>query len=156
MTQNAAIQRTSVGNTDQIPFPYQQGSSTYGDIERPPAERVALLKAIDVLTTLEDDWDGNNTLAPEPQALSTTHLLVRKIAWNKRFPRSVSPGTDGSVVLKWAPCAEGSILMMTIDPHYVGVALIEADGNVIDKGDFSLLPDDVVLPTELQNVIPAK
>lgn len=133
---------------------YVVGNTTYQDIERPPRERIALLKAIQILSTYEKDWDGNNSPPPHAQALKTAENFACKVAWQRVFPNAVYPGTDGSVVMEWAHDeALGGRLMFTIEPHYVGVMLIRDNNSFDDLGDFTLLPQSS-LPEDLQSLIP--
>lgn len=128
-------------------------NSTYDNVEAPPKERGEFLKAIQILRSFEQDWDGNDTLPPHPQALDTAELFIQKLPWQRVFPDSVYPGSDRSIVFEWSHDADHR-LILTIEPYYIGMVRILTNGKIDDLGDYELLPDSNILPKPLQDIIP--
>ena len=132
---------------------FDEDNATYDNVERPPKIRGRFLRAIKILESYEQGWDGNDSLPPHPKALKTTATFIINLAWQRTFPSSIYPGSDRSVVLEWEEIKDVGKLILTIDPYYIGAVSILQNGDIVDLGDFNLLPE-TTLPQKLQSIIP--
>lgn len=152
MSQLQHVNPEFIEDIKSLKAPSEADNATYQNVERPPKERGEFLKCLAVIQAYEHDWDGNDGVPPHPQAIATAKIFIEKLPWQRKFPCSVYPGSDRSIVFEWSKDDSGK-LMLTIEPHYIGAIRISDDGSVRDMGDFTLLPDASVLPKELQEII---
>lgn len=148
------IDQSFIAEVEAISDRYDTGYATYSNVDRPPKERGEFLRAIQILRSYEQNWDGNDALPPHAEALDTARVFIEKLPWQRRFPRSIYPGSDRSVVLEWGQSEDGGRLMLTIEPYYIGATYIRGNGEVVDLDDYALLPGSDSLSRELQYIVP--
>jgi len=127
--------------------------STYGNVIDVPSEKGQLKHAIDILRTLEDDWNGHGAPVPHPKALDTAQLLIEFIPFGRKYPNKIYPGTDRTIAIEWSNRTDGDILM-SIEPYRIGAIRIFEDGRIEDLGNFDLLPDTATCPQTIISVLP--
>lgn len=119
-----------------------------------PIERGQLLRAIERLSELEDHWNGEGTLVPNPRALATAKKLIQIYPFGFMYPTSIYPGTDRSVVMEWVRDDIDGTIYLTIDPMSLGMVSLSSSGEVSDLGDFTLLDGDLFPPPSFKDRLP--
>jgi hypothetical protein len=61
---------------------------------------------------LQDDWDGDGTPAPSPEALATAALLLQDMESDTQSgpPSQIVPTANGTVCFEWHSAAEHTLL----------------------------------------------
>ena len=120
-----------------------------------PKEREQLLKALNYLRSLEADWDGHGSEPPSPASIEITDAFIKAYPWlHHASPEQISPGMDGSLILKWR-LASGGVLALTIDGIHLGLNRINANGSVEDTADVKFLPG-AFFPADIQRHLPTR
>ena len=65
----------------------------------PSAHKSQMLAELAQFRTLADDWDGYGAARIEPHAIDAARVVVSRLV--KSEPQSLTPSTNGTVVLDW-------------------------------------------------------
>jgi len=128
--------------------------STFNNVIDVPTERGQLLNAIQILRTLENDWNGYGATAPHPKALDTAEKFIKLLPFGRKFPNKIYPASERSVVMEWSGTKSSGDISITFEPYFLGALKSFENGNVEDLGNFSLLPDTVVFPQAIRTLLP--
>lgn len=128
--------------------------STFNNVIDVPTERKQLLNAIQILRTLEDDWNGFGASAPHPKALNTAQKFIDLLPFGRKFPNKIYPASERSVVMEWTGTATSGDILITFEPYLLGAVKVFENGDVEDLGNFSLLPDTVCFPQAIRSLLP--
>lgn len=134
--------------------PFAEIGATYDDRDPPPRERKQILDGLNILGTLENNWNGYEAAAPNARAIETAKIYIILFPFGKMFPTKVYPGTDGCIVMEWERADIEGRILLTIDPFTLGFVQIHDDNRIQDLGDVTLGPDTEKLPLNAYNHLP--
>lgn len=120
-----------------------------------PPERGQLLKAIEYMGELKDDWNGFGASAPSNATLQTARRFIEKLPFGWAYPNQISPGMEESIAMKWV-LESGNILHMTIDGLHINLSKLKLDEEIEDIAtDLKFLPG-AFFPENIKKELPRR
>lgn len=114
-----------------------------------PSERGQLLRALEHLESLDVDWEGNDAESPDSASLRTAQFFIESIPAPVAYPDIISPGMEGSIVLKWSQGFPDHLLM-TIDGPLMYLS-VENEGGYEDLASEKFLG---IIPERIKEKLP--
>lgn len=105
--------------------------------------------ALNYLSGLNDDWDGEDAIAPTEQAIEAAHAINNNFMLDRKYPDKVSPDGDGAILFIWNTEKR---VTFTIEAALIHVSVEYSDGHT-DLPD-SVPYDLTAIPKEILQYIP--
>jgi len=134
------------------PEEFYSSPSTFDRIaaETLPPGRKHVEAALNYLSDLGNNWDGEGAIAPTEQAIEAGHAINNHFMLDRKYPDKVSPDGDGAVLFIWnTPIIR---LTLTIEAALIHISIAHSDGRV--ELPESVPYDLTTLPKEVLQHIP--
>lgn len=118
-----------------------------------PPEREVVLKTIEYLRGLRDNFDGQGTLIPTVESLDTAQRIV-ELCFGRMYPTAVYPAIERTVALSYERADFEGSLRLLVEQNKVSATKFSATGKFQILGSFSVPPQSVALPKDVLAVLP--
>lgn len=130
-------------------------SSTYTNNVLPP-DRESLIKALDYLSELDDDWNGCGAESPSDQAVRMSRFFIEKLPLNRIHANKISPDGEGGILFVWDTNKDRIILTIDGASIYLSHEIEGQDeAEYVDEEPF-FSSQGLVIPRSIQNHIPLR
>lgn len=117
-----------------------------------PKDRELALKALEVLASLEEGWNGYGAAKPSKLSLEKATSLISQIPLPFKAPNHVHSDEDGDIVLTWSE--SGSRLIVTIEPLMLHLSYEKVRKSTVYHDD--IIFDGEIIPEKIKEYLPRR